>query len=54
MLRPLIDFGRLNLPIKAKCYKKIVAKVHAAVEPKLRPGKSTNCGGPLSSEFAIF
>ena len=54
MLRSLIDFGRLNLPIIANFTKNFVAEFLVAVGPILRPGKSTNFGGPVSCEFAIF
>ena len=52
---PLIEFGRLNLPMKAKIHKKnLIAELYAAVEPKFRPSKTSNFGGPESCEFAIF
>ena len=54
MLRSLIDFDWLNLPIKQNFTKNIVAKFHVAVAPELRPSKSTKCGGLLSCEFPIF
>ena len=51
---PLIDFGRLNLPIEEKNYKKFISEFPAAVAPKLRLGIVLNFGGPVSHEFAIF
>ena len=52
---PLIDFGRLNLPIKVKKnYKKVISEFPAPVVPKLRLGIVVNLGGRLSHEFAIF
>ena len=52
---PIINFGRLNLPLKAKkITKNVMAEFQVAVTPILRPSKATKCGGPLSCEFAIF
>ena len=53
---PLIDFGRLNLPIsKSKKFtKKVISEFPAPVVPKLRLGIVVNLGGHLSHEFAIF
>ena len=52
---PLIDFGRLNLPIEEKnLQKKFISEFPAAVAPKLRLGIVLNFGGPVSHEFAIF
>ena len=48
---PLIDFGRLNLPLKAKY---LMAKFHAAVMPTLRLNKATRFVVLLSYKFPIF
>ena len=53
---PIINFGRLNLPLKAKkITKNVMAEFQAAVTPTFRPSKSTKCGSTWRSfELRIF
>ena len=51
---PLIDFGRLNLPIEVEKLQKSHIRIPCTCSAKIEDGYSSDLGSRLSHAFAIF